>query len=290
MEVDRIGIPARSRRQVMDWGLVLASQGIEAILGQSEEGWEVVVGARDYERARACLRQYQAENRGWHWQQPLPAAGVVFHWGSAGWAVVMAAIYYWSTTRFPAARQLGIMDSGAVAAGQWWRLFTAVSLNENMPHLMANVTTGFVLRGLAMARYGAGVGLLASFLAGAAGNVAGLALYPQPHEGLGASGMVMGALGLITAQSFAFWRACRSASHFWLRSLAAGVLILVLIGFSPESDIVAHVGGFVCGLLCGWALGHARAETLQGGAANLAASTAVVALLVATWHMALRAP
>jgi membrane associated rhomboid family serine protease len=290
MEVDRIGIPARSRRQVMDWGLVLASQGIEAILGQSEEGWEVVVGARDYERARACLRQYQAENRGWHWQQPLPAAGVVFHWGSAGWAVVMAAIYYWSTTRFPAARQLGIMDSGAVAAGQWWRLFTAVSLHENMPHLMANVTTGFVLLGLAMARYGAGVGLLASFLAGAAGNVAGLALYPQPHEGLGASGMVMGALGLITAQSFAFWRACRSASHFWLRSLAAGVLILVLIGFSPESDIVAHVGGFVCGLLCGWALGHARAETLQGGAANLAASTAVVALLVATWHMALRAP
>jgi membrane associated rhomboid family serine protease len=202
----------------------------------------------------------------------------------------MAAIYYWSTTRFPAARQLGIMDSGAVAAGQWWRLFTAVSLHENMPHLMANVTTGFVLLGLAMARYGAGVGLLASFIAGAAGNVAGLALYPQPHEGLGASGMVMGALGLITAQSFAFWRACRSASHFWLRSLAAGVLILVLIGFSPESDIVAHVGGFVCGLLCGWALGHARAETLQGGAANLAASTAVVALLVATWHMALRAP
>ena len=290
MEVDRIGIPARSRRQVMDWGLVLASQGIEAILGLSEEGWEGVVGARDYERARACLRQYQAENRGWHWQQPLPAAGVVFHWGSAGWAVVMAAIYYWSTTRFPAARQLGILDSGAVAAGQWWRLFTAVSLHENMPHLMANVTTGFVLLGLAMARYGAGVGLLASFLAGAAGNVAGLALYPQPHEGLGASGMVMGALGLITAQSFAFWRACRSASHFWLRSLAAGVLILVLIGFSPESDIVAHVGGFVCGLLCGWALGHARAETLQGGAANLAASTAVVALLVATWHMALRAP
>ena len=57
MEVDRIGIPARSRRQVMDWGLVLASQGIEAILGQSEEGWEVVVGARDYERARACLRR-----------------------------------------------------------------------------------------------------------------------------------------------------------------------------------------------------------------------------------------
>ena len=315
MEVDRIGIPARSRRQVMDWGLVLASQGIEAILGQSEEGWEVVVGARDYERARACLRQYQAENRGWHWQQPLPAAGVVFHWGSAGWAVVMAAIYYWSTTRFPAARQLGIMDSGAVAAGQWWRLFTAVSLHENMPHLMANVTTGFVLLGLAMARYGAGVGLLASFLAGAAGNVAGLALYSLPSREIIADsveamcrahcfdgmvcipncdkiipGMVMGALGLITAQSFAFWRACRSASHFWLRSLAAGVLILVLIGFSPESDIVAHVGGFVCGLLCGWALGHARAETLQGGAANLAASTAVVALLVATWHMALRAP
>ncbi|MGA2177395.1 MAG: rhomboid family intramembrane serine protease [Verrucomicrobiota bacterium] len=290
MQLDRCSIPARSRRQVMEWGLVLASQGIEAILHQSEEGWELIVPARDYERAQVNLRKYQIENRNWRWQQPLPVAGVVFHWGSAAWAAAIAAIYYWSTARFPAAKEAGILDSVKVAAGQWWRLFTAVSLHENMPHLMANMTTGFILLGLAMARYGAGVGLLAAFLAGVAGNVAGLVLYAQPHQGLGASGMVMGALGLISAQSFAFWRTYRSGSKVFIRALAAGTLILVLIGFSPESDVVAHVGGFVSGALFGCVLGHARAETLQRGAASLAGIATLAALLVATWHLALRAP
>ncbi len=274
----------------MEWGLVLASQGIEAILHQGEEGWELIVGAGDYERARENLRKYQAENRGWRWQQPMPAAGVIFHWGSLAWVAAIVGIYYWSTARFPEARQAGILDSEAVAKGQWWRLFTAVSLHENLPHLMANATTGCILLGLAMARYGAGVGLLAAFVAGAAGNVAGLVLYPEPHEGLGASGMVMGGLGLITAQTFAYWRANRRGAQFYLRALAAGVLILVLIGFSPESDVVAHVGGFVGGVVLGGVLGHARAETLRGGAANLAASVALAALLVATWRLALRAP
>jgi membrane associated rhomboid family serine protease len=274
----------------MDWGLVLASQGIEAILHQSEEGWELVVEARDYERAQAHLRKYQQENRGWRWRQPLPATNLIFHWGGAGWAAAIVAIYYWSTARFPAARQLGAMDSRALADGQWWRLFTAVSLHENLPHLMANATTGFVLLGAAMARYGTGMGLLAAFLAGAAGNLAGWALYSHPYQSLGASGMVMGALGLISAQSFAFWRAERSGRRYFIRALAAGVLILVLIGFSPQSDIVAHVGGFVCGALFGGVLGHWRAETLQRGPASLAGMAALAVLLVAAWRLALRSP
>jgi rhomboid protease GluP len=289
MESEQVNIPAQSRRQVMDWGLVLASQGIEAILQRAESGWELVVAARDYERAQAHLRQYQAENRGWRWPQPLAAAGLFFHWGSLGWAAALAAFYFWSTVRFPAARPLGVMDSGAVAGGQWWRLFTAVTLHENVPHLMANLTTGFVLLGLAMARDGAGVGLLATFLAGAAGNVAGWALYPQPHQGLGASGMVMGALGMITVQSFDFWRADRG-SQFYLRALAGGVLMLVLIGFSPQADVVAHLGGFAGGALFGCALGHVRPVTLQRGLTNLAATAALAVLLVAAWRLALRSP
>jgi rhomboid protease GluP len=290
MEPGQFSIPARSRRQVMDWGLVLASQGIEAILHQSDDGWELIVSAPDYERAQAHLRQYQAENRGWRWQQPLPATGLFFHWGSAGWVAAMVAIYYWSTAPFPAARRCGMMDGGAVGAGQWWRLFTAVSLHENLPHLMANATTGFILLGLAMARYGAGVGLLAAFLAGAAGNVAGWAFYPHPYQSLGASGMVMGALGLITVQSFAFWRAYRSGARFFLRAVAAGVLILVLLGFSPQADVVAHVGGFICGALFGCVLGHCRPEMLQRRPANLAGIAVLAGLLVATWRLALRSP
>jgi len=290
MEGALLSIPARSRRRAMEWGLVLASQGIEAVIDNTAEGWVLLVEPKDYDRAQGVLRQYQLENRRWQWRQPLPETGLVFHWGSLGWVAAIAALYYWSAVRFPGLKNAGILDSEKVRHGQWWRLWTAITLHENLPHLMANATTGFILMGLAMARYGAGVALLAAFVAGAIGNLASLLCYSQPHQSLGASGMVMGALGLVTVQSFGFWRLYRPGGRFFFRAIAAGVLILTLLGFSPESDVVAHVGGFIAGAIFGCALGLARPARWHSGPANVGAILALAALLVATWRLALRAP
>ncbi len=273
----------------MDWGLVLASQGIEAIINHSDTGWELIVDGRDFDRARAVILQYQIENRGWRCKQPLAGSELVFHWGSLGWLAAFAVVYYWTTVVWPGARSAGILDSRRAASGEWWRLFTAVSLHENLPHLMSNATTGFVLLGLAMARYGAGVALLAAFVAGAAGNAADLLLYSEPHQSLGASGMVTGALGLITSQSFAFWRKYRSGPRFLAQAAAGGVLILVLIGFDPDADIVAHVGGFIAGALFGFGLGYARPATLQRGWVDTSSVAALAALFFGTWLLALGA-
>jgi membrane associated rhomboid family serine protease len=290
MEDALLSIPARSRRQAMEWGLVLASQGIDAVINKSDEGWSLQVESPDYERAQAAVKQYQLENRGWPWRQPLPATGLLFHWGSLGWAAAIVGFYYWSAVRFPGVKAVGIVDSEKVRHGQWWRLWTAVTLHENLPHLMANATTGFILMGLAMARYGAGVGLLAAFLAGVVGNVASLLVYSEPHLSLGASGMVMGALGLVTVQSFAFWRKYRPGGRFFFRALAAGMMILALLGFSPESDMVAHVGGFIAGAIFGCALGLAPAARWQSAPVNAGTMLALAALLLATWRLALSAP
>jgi membrane associated rhomboid family serine protease len=274
----------------MEWGLVLASQGIEPIVDKSVEGWALLVEPRDYDRAQAVLTQYQLENRGWAWKQPVPETGLLFHWGSLGWVAVIAAVYYWSAVRFPAIRGAGILDSEKLRQGQWWRLWTAISLHENVPHLMANATIGFILMGLAMARYGAGVALLAAYLAGAAGNVASFLIYSEPHQSLGASGMVMGALGLATVQSFSFWRKNLIGRRFFFRAFAAGVLIFALLGFSPDSDVVAHIGGFVAGGIFGCGLVYVPPTRLQDGLANVGAIALLAALLSMTWRLALRAP
>jgi rhomboid protease GluP len=273
-------ISARSKRQAMDWSLVLASQDIAAIISRTETGWELIVDRPEYERARAVLSQYQIENRGWRWRREVPGTGVVFHWGGLFWALGMAAIYYWSTVRFPWLRNAGMVDSRAVRGGQWWRLFTAVTLHENLSHLIGNATTGFLLLGLAMARYGPGVAVLAAFLAGVAGNCADVMIYPDAHYSLGASGMVTGALGLITVQSFASWRK--------YRAVAAGVLVLVLIGFSPGTDTVAHVGGFLAGTGFGLALNWVRPAALQRTAPNMAGGIVLGVLVFATWLLASR--
>jgi rhomboid protease GluP len=283
-------ISARSKRQAMEWGLVLASQGIEAVINNSPEGWHLQVEWKNFDRAQASLRQYRLENRGWQWRQSLPETGLLFHWGSAGWVAAIVAFYYWSAVRFPGIRAAGILDSNKVLHGQWWRVWTAITLHENLTHLMANATIGFILVGLAMERYGAGVGLLAAFLAGGVGNVAGLLIYSRPYQSLGASGMVMGALGLVTVQSFSFWRRYRLERRFLFRAVAAGAMILTLIGFSPESDVVAHMGGFIAGAIFGCGLGFAAPEKWHSAPVNAGAFLALAALLVTTWRLALNAP
>jgi rhomboid protease GluP len=282
-----LSIPARSKRQAMDWSLVLASQDVSALIRQGDSGWDLIVDTPDYERARAALRQYEIENRGWRWRPEWLGSGLVFHWGASLWVVAMAGIYYWSMVRFPWLKSQGMVDSRAVLAGQWWRVFTAVTLHENLSHLAANAGTGFLLLGLAMARYGPGVAVLAAFLAGVAGNGAGV-LIERDYYSLGSSGMVTGALGLITVQAFAPWRRYRMSMPILPRSIAAGVLILVLIGFSPGSDQVAHIGGFLAGAAFGLMLGWMRPATLQRTVPNAAAGIAFGALVVVTWVLASR--
>jgi membrane associated rhomboid family serine protease len=178
------------------------------------------------------------------------------------------------------------MNSVAARDGEWWRLFTATTLHADLAHLAANLTLGFLLLGLAMARWRAGPSLLSVLLAGAAGNLASLLASPAPHSSLGASGMVMGALGLLAAGALLphpagfDWRAVG-------RSLGGGALLFILLGLNPASDVVAHLGGFLAGLALGTILARvperARGRPWFG---RLTGACAGGTLLV-TWALAL---
>ena len=151
-------IPVRSHRQALDWSLVLVSQGIETTIVQADDGpgWGLLVSERDYGNALRTLRLYRLENRSWPWQQPILRPGYLFDWGSLAWAL-LACLFFWLGTRTDL-QSGGLMDATAVAHGQWWRLFTAMWLHADLAHLATNATIGLVLLGLAMGRYGTGVG------------------------------------------------------------------------------------------------------------------------------------
>ena len=280
-------ISAQNRRQAMDWSLVLISQEIESTILHTEEGWRLAVALADHDRALAAIRQYRQENRGLKWRQELRWPGVTFHAGGAIWCLLLVTLHWVTAFRDPGLRIAARMDSIAVLNGEWWRLFTATMLHADVAHLMANVSIGFVVFGLAMGRYGAGCALLAAYLAGVGGNVAGLLFYPEPYRGLGASGMVMGGLGLLTVQTLSLRRENPHAVRHIISGVLAGFLLFVLLGLNPASDVVAHVGGFVSGLAIGGVLTLFPAKTANEKF-DFVSKLLLAALVILTWTLALR--
>ena len=286
MDSSTTRIHARSERQAMDWSLVLVSQGIETTIEFCAESarWELVVPARDGESAFKALRQYRIENRGWPWQQPVFHSGLLFDWGCLAWVFVLSLFYLLDAQHN--LRAAGHMDSSLAAQGQWWRLFTAVWLHADLAHLATNSAIGLLLLGFTLGRYGTGIGLLAAYLTGAGGNLLAWGLASQPHHSLGASGMVMGSLGLLATQSVAHWRQNPPSTRHAISSLLGGLMLFVLLGLTPGTDVSAHLGGFLSGLFLGgllafWPDSAAKAKT------NLLCGLCFTLLVIWPWWLAL---
>src|SRR5437764_1482533 len=129
MEPSASIIPTRSKQQALDWSLVLVSQGIESTIERDiEDGrWQLIVDARDSQRAIQALRQYKLENREAVWRHTLPWTGLIFDWRNIAWFTLVAGIFLLQQRPSSTLVSAGMMDRQAVLAGQWWRLFTAVT-------------------------------------------------------------------------------------------------------------------------------------------------------------------
>lgn len=285
-------IPVPTEKQALDWSLVLVSQGIDTSIGCDPEvnSWQLIVPLNDHAQALRALTQYRSENQFRPWRQELPWTGLLFDGRSAVCMLPFVLLYTIEATGHGELRTAGLMDNQAVRAGEWWRLITAVTLHGDLAHLAANVTTGLLLLGLAMGASGPGVGLLASFLGGVGGNLAGFWLHGESHRSLGASGMVMGALGLLAAQWLGLLRRGMSPRQLAARGVLSGCFLLVLLGFSPQKnvDVLAHVAGFITGLLLGTGLAFCPDAFSRNRWANLMAALGCIALAGAAWWQALK--
>ena len=283
-------IRARTRRQAMDWSLVLVSQGIESTIEfeESGAGWTLLVTPEDHPRALEAIRLFRLENRRWPWRRPILKETALFDWGGLGW-VLLLIFFFWATTKTPDLRVVGRMNSQAVFSGDWWRLFTATWLHADLAHLAMNASLGLVLVGLALGRHGTGCGLLLVCLSGAAGNLFAGLLATTPHLSLGASGMVMGSLGLLAFESF---QAGNIPGPRWkavLGTAAATIMLFVLLGLNPGSDVLAHLGGFLGGLGLG-VLASLVPNRASSTSLNAAAGFVFVGLVLWPWFTAVTRP
>ncbi len=282
-------IQVRDQKQARDWSLALISQGIESTLYEDEEtgSCALAVEASRCGEALRVLKLYHVENRAWGLRQDLPGTRLSFDWTCLGWAVLMIFFHYLASASGSRVDAAGMMDKTAVLAGQWWRLFTALTLHADGGHLLSNLATGILFLGLVMARHGAGVGLLGAWMAGALANLAAMLVYPEPYRSLGASGMVLAMLGILTVtgarEAFARqpgWRAL-------IGSLGAGAMLFTLTGSSPKSDLVVHLGGFAFGLVAGFVLENRHRQIEERSWLQSIAAMAFFVCLISTWMLAL---
>jgi membrane associated rhomboid family serine protease len=142
------------------------------------------------------------------------------------------------------------LDKAAVAAGEYWRLWTVTLLHANLLHLGFNMYALWLAGSIVERWYGpwrflafylacAAAGSTASFLSG--GNV----------PAVGASGAIFGMFGvLITAARF--HHPVDPQSRGLVGQMVALVAINLVLNLGmPDVDIWAHVGGLVAGLWLG---------------------------------------
>ena len=93
----------------------------------------------------------------------------------------------------------------------------------------------------------------------------------------------MGAIGLLAAQSVALWRLSRHATRAVLACLMGGAFLFLSFGSDPRSDLVAHGGGFVAGIVLGAIATLANLERV-----NRPAGIVFAILAAGTWALTLR--
>lgn len=268
-----------------EWVLVLVSAGIECRVDRTPEGWAVLVGAADVERAVAAIEAYERENRR---PPPPPPAGLPVDRGGKLAGFVMGAVLVLAF-RLTGGRldpgpafAAGTADARRILDGEWWRTVTALTLHSDASHLIGNLVAGVFLATAVCRTVGPGLGAWLILVAGAGGNALNAILRGPPHVSVGASTAVLGAIGVLSG--LATVRVLREGrvGRAWV-PFAAGVALLAMLGSSENTDLGAHFFGFVVGVGVGAlaAIGPVPAHGVQRVLAVLAAVVVPIAWLLA---------
>jgi rhomboid protease GluP len=245
--------------------VLLASMGIESSVGAGDYGGlSLYVAAEQLDAARRLLTEeaqkpfaYRRVRGG----DPLALESSWFGRGSSAVGTVIAAcvalFVYLLGSEGEALRgrmlALGAIDRSRLDAGEYWRLLTAIFLHFDAGHLLSNMAVLVVVGPPLAQMVGPWLFLLVFFASGVGGNVASYLLAPAGGLKAGASGAIAGVLGALGGLALAPER--RSRWRPWQTLAALAALYALVIGFSPRSDHVAHLGGLLVGLVSGRLLG-----------------------------------
>ena len=271
-----------------EWELVLLAQGLSPSLRRSPDGVVLSVPEAEVDRALASLKAYERENpqKLAARVKPMDSTSLV-----AGVAVgLMLLIFFpitvhWLPTLSWFAR--GSADAERILHGELWRTVTALMLHADVAHALSNAIAAALFLSAVSSIVGIGLGGALVLLAGALGNLANAFLHGSPHDAVGASTAVFGAVGLLAGLGMT--RRRRSALSRWRAWLpvAAALALLGMLGSGGQRvDIWAHLFGLLIGTVLGIVVAAAVPRP-PGLRTQWAWGTAAVAVIIYCWTVAL---
>jgi len=276
-----------TRRQLMEASLVLTAVDVKHVVVKDEHDWCVRVPDEQAPDAIAHLEKYRLENR------PLPPPPVPDQIDSGLIGVLGFLLVIWAIPTFQVNelfgwdwRVAGRVEAGLVKGGEWWRVFTALTLHADLPHILGNSAFGAVF-GLFAGRFlGSGLAWLLILLGGALGNAVAAGMRPDEFRAIGASTATFAALSLSSAF---VWRRGYFKGRGWRRAFAPVFAAIALLSFTgvggEQTDVLAHFTGFASGLVLGLWSADWPIRRL-GRIGQKLCGAAALGLLVVAWSLA----
>jgi len=184
-------------------------------------------------------------------------------------------------------RQGSAVSDAIVHNHEVWRAVTALTLHADVMHVAGNTVASLVFV-TALGRWlGGGLAVLATLLAGVAGNLLTAYIYKTSHNVVGASTSTFGALGVLGGLQFVRRFRLRAVGRLRraMLGIAAALGLLAMLGMGERSDVVAHATGTGFGVLFGALLGLGLRRSVRNLGQALALLSAV-AILVGAWLLA----
>jgi len=287
----RVVFESRDRRACSDRALVLASLQIPHQLVDDAAGCALIVPAEVSAQATQELRLYEEENPPRH---PVKARPFVYRNAVPGiiaYIITICAIAWFAGISLLGQDWLaaGRIDGALIRTGEWWRTITALSLHSGLRHLVGNIVFGTFFGLLAGRLLGSGIAWFAIVVAAASGNALNTLLLESSHRSIGASTAVFAALGLTAGF---VWRAKLVSQERWpyrLGPVVGGFALLMYTGTGDaNTDIGAHLMGFLCGFAAGMLMTRVRRQ-ITDPRWQIGAAVMAVAVVAGAWIVALQA-
>ena len=241
--------------QVHSYGLVLASSKIHHEITEEKGGWVLRVHNVDAENALDTIEQYIEENKEQISDTHIQQDTLRKNWSGIWVSLVLMGLHIFFRSFFT--EDVLFKKYGASAYhildGEWYRTVTSLLLHSSAVHLAGNMV-GIALFGTAVCTVtGVGVGWFIILFSGGAGNLMNAFFYHSNHLSVGASTAVFGAVGILCAEQFfkKFTGGQGQKIKAWV-PLAGGLALLGLLGTGARADLMAHLFGFLAGIVLGF--------------------------------------